>query len=194
MLHKMHKGWQVCKCTMLTDWNTCQQVGHEKPYLYLLRIHNVNWEIEGSQHDVAVCVAVMRRYLRGARWWRGGAAVRCSASRTWPRLGWWRRSPLHQVYHLSTHIWTKNKPRYICALLHQNKRRNCCNEGVTTSRVLCGRYMCCFLFANSSFAYCSLLGSSRPARLCLGRSAFVCPQEYPLKRQYAPWTLSLSTN
>lgn len=67
MLHKMHIGWQVCKCTMLTDWNTCQQVGHEKPYLYLLRIHNVNWEIEGSQHDVAVCVAVMRRYLRGAR-------------------------------------------------------------------------------------------------------------------------------
>ncbi len=34
-------------------------------YLNLLRVHNVNWNIKSTQHNIAVCIAVMRRPKRG---------------------------------------------------------------------------------------------------------------------------------
>lgn len=76
----------------------------KQTYLYLLGVHDINRQVEGAKHYIAVGVAIMWRHLWCSLGGWGGPTVGWSASRPWARLGGWRGRPLHKVYHLATHI------------------------------------------------------------------------------------------
>ncbi len=82
---------------------------HSHPHLYLLRVHDVDGQVEGPQHHVAVGVAVMWCTLGG----HGGVAAAaasalCPPSRNTriPRTGHGglRWGTLHQVNYLPIYI------------------------------------------------------------------------------------------
>lgn len=81
------------------------------PHLYLLRVHDVNGQVEGSQHHVAVAIAIVWRTLGGS----GGMAAAAAAASTVYAAGGDTGSPrarhvglrwgtLHQVDHLPIDI------------------------------------------------------------------------------------------
>lgn len=81
----------------------------QHPHLYLLRVHYVDGQVEGPQHDVTVAIAVMWCTLGGggdvaaadaSPLYSGGRST-CTSRDRYARLRW---GTLHQVDHLPIHI------------------------------------------------------------------------------------------
>lgn len=101
----------------------CMQQGH--PHLYLLRVHDVDRQVEGPQHHIAVAIAIMWCTLR-----RGGGVAAAASTlyppgrntrTTKPGHGGQRWGTLHQVNYLPIYIWGKNKGRDIIILCKKKK-------------------------------------------------------------------------
>lgn len=77
-------------------------------HLYLLRLHDVDRQIEGPKHDIAVAVAVMWWTLGGGGGMAGAASTLCPfrGHSCTPRVccGGLRWGTLHQVDHLPIYL------------------------------------------------------------------------------------------
>lgn len=101
--------------------------------LYLLGVHDGDREVEGAQHYIGVCIAIVWRHLWCSLGGRRGSTVGRGASWAGARLGGWRRRPLHKVDDLAAHIWDDTRQLW----LHM-----CITETVKTCQTGC-RTKCC---------------------------------------------------
>lgn len=78
----------------------------DHPHLYLLGVHDVDRQVEGSQHHIAVAVAIMWCTLGGGM--AAAVSILCSPSGNTcthrPGHGCLRWGALHQVDYLSIYI------------------------------------------------------------------------------------------
>lgn len=105
---------QSMKVFFLSQKNSglpCMPPGYS--HLYLLRVHDVDRQVECPQHHIAVAIAVMWCTLRGGGGMAAAVSTICppcgNTCTTKPGYGGLRWGTLHQVNYLPIYIWEKNK-------------------------------------------------------------------------------------
>lgn len=82
------------------------------PHLYLLRVHDVNRQVEGPQHHVTVAIAIMWCTLGGGGGMAAASTLYPPGGSTYTRrtgYGGLRWGTLHQVNYLPIYIWGRKE-------------------------------------------------------------------------------------